>query len=107
MVEKIIQQPQAQLEQAEITAVAPMNQWQPTIFLRDCAQVNDPQISQTGSDHQPLHPPRIAQMASVQLKSPAFLVRKERFDVHPFAIPVARPLNTGHVADQVNRLAHP
>ncbi len=51
MIEKITQQPQAQLEQAEITAVTPMNDRQPVVFMRDPAQVNDPQVSQAGGEH--------------------------------------------------------
>jgi hypothetical protein len=50
MVEQIVQQSQAELEQAEITAVTALNDRQPIVVLRDRAQVNDPQISQAGSE---------------------------------------------------------
>src|SRR5260370_6094170 len=66
MVEQIIQQPQAELEQAEITAVTPMNDRQPIVVVRDRAQVNDPQISQAGSEQQPVHALWIAQVTAVQ-----------------------------------------
>ena len=89
MIEKIIQQSQAQLEQAQITAMPTMNHRPPIVFMHDRAQVNDPQISQTSGEHQPLHTFRVAQVTAVQLKTPAFLVGKEGFDVHAFAIPAA------------------
>ena len=95
MVEQVVQQPQAELKQAQVTAVTPMNNWQPVVILRNRAQANDPQIRRAGGDQQPTDRLRIAQMAAVDLKTPAFLVRKEGFDprllrwwgrcVHPFA----------------------
>ena len=86
MVEQIIQQPQAQLEQAQITAVTPMNHRQPIVCMRERAQVNNPQVSQASGEHQPVHTFRIAQVTSVQLKTPAFLVGKEGFDLIPLQI---------------------
>ena len=56
MVEQIVQQAQAQLEQAQITAVAPMIERPPVVLLRDGAQVDDPQVSQTSGDHQLFDP---------------------------------------------------
>ena len=102
MVEQVIQQPQAQLEQAQITAVAPMKEPASVVLLRDRAQVNDPHVSQASGDHQPFDPVRITQVTAIQLEPPAFLVRKEGLNVHPLAISVAGALDTGHIADQVN-----
>ena len=79
MVEQIIQETQAQLEQAQITAVAPMNEGLPLVALSQGAQVNDPQVSQAGGQHQPRNPLGVAQVTAVQLKAPAFLVGKEGF----------------------------
>ena len=104
MVEQIGQEPQAELEQAQVTAVRPMNDGQPVVIVGHRAQANDPQIGQAGGDQQSTDLLRIAHMAAVDLKTPAFLVRKEGFDVHPFAVPLAGARTTGHVAYQINRL---
>ncbi|HEY4690857.1 MAG TPA: hypothetical protein VIK33_16215 [Anaerolineae bacterium] len=114
MVEQIIQETQAQLEQTEITAVAPMNAGLPLVALSQGAQVDDPQVSQAGGQHQPRDPFGVTQVTAVQLKAPAFRVGKEGFDphllrswgrcVHAFAIPVTGSLHAGQDADQVDRL---
>ena len=89
MVEQIIQESQAELEQTQITAVPPMNERLPLVVLSQGAQENNPQVSQASGQHQPRDPLGVTQVTAVQLKAPAFLVGKEGFDVHAFAIPAA------------------
>ncbi len=52
------------------------------------SQINDPQVSQACSQHQAEDPRRVADVAAIQLKSPTFLVGKERFNVGAFTIPI-------------------
>lgn len=74
------QEPQAQLEQTQIAPMTTMNNGLPTILLGARAQVDHPQVGPARRQHQAGDAGRVAQMALVQLKSPAFLVRKESFN---------------------------
>lgn len=94
MIQEIVQQAQAQLKQAQIAPMAAMDVRHPALVMRHRPQVNEPQVGQAGRQHQAGHAHRIAHMASIQLKSPAFLVGKEGLNVGSFAIPVTRGVHT-------------
>src|ERR671916_49629 len=98
------EQAQPELKQTEITPIPAVDHWQPPITLGAYAQVDDPEIGQTGGNQEPRQPLRIAYVALVQLKAPTFLVRKEGFNVKPVAIPGAGFVHQLQVADQVERV---
>jgi len=81
-----------------------MNVSHPTGVVRHDAQVNDPQVGQTGRQHQAGDAGWITEVTAIQLKTTTFLVGKERFDLRPLTIRVTRGLDTAQVADQINRL---
>src|SRR5437867_747390 len=99
----MIQKPQTQLKQTQIATMPTMNLRRPAVLMRQRTQVNDPQVSEAGGQHQTHYADRITQMAPVQLKTPAFLVGKEGFNVGTFAIPDASRLDARQVTHQVNR----
>ena len=59
-------------------------------ILSQCheAEIDDPQIGQASCDHQGAQAFRIRQMAFVEVKSAAFLVGEEGFDLKTFFVPI-------------------
>ena len=84
----MLQQVQTQLEQAQIAAVWAMDDCHPFLFLGNDTQIDDPNVSQAGGNEQARHTFRLRDMTFVQMKTPAFLVRKEGSDAEPLGIPV-------------------
>ncbi len=110
VVQQLVQQGKAQLEEAQITAMPAMNDPQPAIALCQHPQVNDPQVGQTGGQQQAGEPGGIGQMALLEVKATAFLVGKERLDSEPFAIPPAgfrHELEVGHEIERFPVIAAP
>ena len=90
----MIQQPQAQLKQAQIAAVLTVDLSRPILLMRHITQVEDPQIGEARGQHQAHHARRVAHMALGQLKPAAFLVGEEGFDMEP--APKANGGGNGH-----------
>jgi hypothetical protein len=67
------------LKKAQITAVGTMDDRCPLVTLGNKAQKNDPDVSQTSSDHQPAQTLWFIDMAFVQVKAPTFLIREKGF----------------------------
>jgi len=68
------------LKKAQVAPISAMNNGCPLVTLGDNAQKNDPDVSQTSSDHQASQALRVSDVAFVQVKAPAFLVREKGFD---------------------------
>ena len=83
----MFQQVHAKLEEAEIAPVGTVDLLHPLVLNTKGTQVDDPNVGKTGCDHEPSQALRIADTALVQVEAPAFLVGKEGFYAHTFAIP--------------------
>jgi hypothetical protein len=103
MVQQIIQKSQAYLKATQIASVLPMNAGQPVVGVSDVTQVDDPQIGKTSGYHQMRDTLGIAQVALIDLKTSAFLVRKEGFNPHAFAIHLTGGFDTGEITDQIDQ----
>ncbi len=66
-------------------------------------EIDHPEIGQTCDDQEPTHALRIAHMTAVDLKAPAFLIGKERFNVRPLPIQGHGGRRIGHICDQIER----
>ena len=71
----------------------------PTVFQTDDAQIDDPDVGQAGGNHQAFW---ITDMALVEMEATTFLVGKESFDPHLFAISEASFLHDGQIGDQID-----
>jgi hypothetical protein len=100
----MVEQDQAKLEEAQVTAIGAMNDLDPIIPLGNDIQVDDPSIGQAGRDHQPSQPIWSCQVAFVQVEAAAFLVGKEGLDAKAFGIPVASFIRQFQVGHQIDRL---
>jgi hypothetical protein len=88
----------------QVTTVGAVDDFDPVVSLGNHAQVNDPEVSQTGSKHQPGQAFRVREVALVQVEATAFLVGEEGFDAEALGVPVAGFFDQGHVGDQVEGL---
>jgi hypothetical protein len=79
-----------------------MDEANPILSKSFDTQINNPQISQARRNHQRTQAFRIRQMTFMEVKSAAFLVRKEGFDLKPFMVAIAsfvRQLEIRHQED--------
>ena len=80
LVQEVLKQVQAELKEAEIAAVCAMDTLVPAVGDAAYAQVNHPDVGKTSSDQQTGQTLWLADMALVQSKAAALLVRKEGFN---------------------------
>ena len=99
----MLQQVQAQLEEAQITTVCPMNDRDPVVMLGLDTQKYDPDIGQTSSYQQTCHALWVRDMALMQMKAPAFLVREKGLNAKAFAVPIASFFSQLQIGNQENR----
>src|SRR5450759_178154 len=104
-VQAVVQEGQAQLKQAQIAAVRPMDDLLPPLEMAEGTKVDHPDVGQAGGDQQPGQALRSADVALVQMKAATFLVGKEGFNTHALAIPAAGFFDQVQVGDQVNGLS--
>ena len=52
LVQEMLQQIQSQLKETQVAAVGSVNDLDPAVSFGNYAQVDDPDVSQAGSDHQ-------------------------------------------------------
>ncbi len=80
------EQAQAERAQAEVTAVRAMNTRAKGVSTSKNAQTHHPRIGQRRPNQQPRQTNRIAEMASVDAKAAALLIREVGFDEGATAI---------------------
>src|SRR5690349_18291236 len=85
-VEAVFQPDQSDLEEAQVTAAATMDQSKPARLLDLRAPADQPDIAQTGGYHQSAKPCWIAEVRMRQVKASALLVGEEGFDAVALAI---------------------
>lgn len=95
-IEKMLQQIKTQLKQTQITPIRPMDNGYPLVFLGNCTQIDDPNVSQTSGYQQTGNTLWVRDMALLQMKATTFLVRKEGFNPEALPIPVTRFLSQVH-----------
>ena len=103
-IQEMLQQVQAQLEKAQVTAVRSVDDFDPVVSFGQRTQMNDPDVSQASGDHEPSQAPRVRDMALVQVEASAFLVGEEGFDAESLGVPVASFFHQFHIGDEVERL---
>ena len=77
-----------------------MNYLDPIFSNGDDAQIDDPQIGQTGGDHEDTQALWIRQMAFVEIKPTAFLVGEKGFDLKTFFVPINGFVRQFEIGDQ-------
>jgi hypothetical protein len=102
VVQEVIEQNQAKLEETQVTTVRAMNDLDPAISLGNRTQVDDPDVGQASRDHQAGQACRIRDVAFVQVEAAALLIREEGLNPVPFGIPVTRFFGQFHIGDQVD-----
>jgi len=88
-IEAVFQPVQAELEQTQIAALAPVNDGLPPVLHDFGAEADHPVVGQTRRHQQPGQALRLAQMAMAQIKAPAFLVGEEGLDAETLLVPEA------------------
>lgn len=76
----MIEQIEAQLEQAQIAAISAMNDGAPTLEMSLDTEIDDPDVSQASGNQNSGNTLWIADMALVETKATAFLVGEEGFN---------------------------
>ena len=104
LVQKVLEQVQAELEETEIAAVCAMNELVPAVGNAEYAQVDHPNVGKTSGDQQTRQAFRVAEMALVELKATTFLVGEESFNPHAFFIVTARFFHQAKIGYQVKWL---
>lgn len=80
-----------------------MNDSDPSFDVGECTQIDEPEIGQTRSHQQTEEPFGVGEVAFVDVKATAFLVRKECLDMKPFTIPLTGLISKFQIAHQVDR----
>jgi hypothetical protein len=93
----------AELKQAPVAAIGTMDDRDPPIAPGDGAQIDHPQIGQTGRQQQARQSHWIAKMTFVDVEATTLLVRKEAFDLRSLAIPRHGHLSIVQITDQIQR----
>lgn len=65
-----------------------MNLADPALLAPEHAEIDQPEIGETGGNHDACEPLGIDNATFVQLKAATFLVREKVFNFHAFAVPV-------------------
>ena len=52
LVQEMLQQIQSQLKEAQVASISAVNDFDPAVSFGNYTQVDDPNVSQAGSDHQ-------------------------------------------------------
>lgn len=95
------------MEQAPVAAIYAMNDFYPIVTHCNAAQVDDPQVSQTSSDHQIAQTLRVRQVTFMKKEPTAFLVREEGFNLKTFFVPVNGLIRQFDIRHQINRMNNP
>jgi hypothetical protein len=105
LVQKVLEQVQAELEETEIAAVCAMNALIPAVDHAEYAKVDHPDVGKTSGDQQASQALWLADMTLVELKAATFLVGKESFNPHALFVVAARFFQQAKIGDQVKWLA--
>ena len=106
----MIEQGQPQPKQAPIAAIGAVNNTYPILSPGYKTEVHDPQVRQARRNHEGAQALGIGQMTFMQVKSAAFLVGEEGFDLKAFLVPMtgfATQLEIGHQKDGFEVTAFP
>ena len=99
----MFEQRQSQSKETQVTTVGAMDDFHPVIPFGDDSQVDEPNVCQTGRDHQPSQALWVRDVAFVQVEPSALLVGEEGLNSESSCIPSAGFLDQFHVGDQVDR----
>ena len=98
----MFEQVQAEFEEAQVTAVRTVDDFDPIISLGNDAQVDNPDVGQASCNHQPSQTRWLRDVALMQVETAAFLIREQGFNAEPLFIPIAGLLRQFHVGNQVS-----
>ena len=73
-IEQVVKGIQPDLKQAQIAAALPVEDLVPTSLHSLLSQVDDPDVGQTGCDHEMREPVGIRYVALMEVESPTFLI---------------------------------
>jgi hypothetical protein len=89
-IEKVGEKPQSELEQAEITAMAPMDDGDPSWLSPQGTKIDDPDRRETGSNEQARQTLWIGQRRCGEIASATFRIGEKGFDPQSLGIEVTR-----------------
>jgi len=100
----MIEQPQTKLKEAEIAPLIAMDDLFPAVPQGVRSEVDDPEVGKRCGDQESAQTRRVREVALVQMKSSAFLIREQCLNLEPLPIPTAGFFSRGHVRDEMDRL---